>query len=366
MTVISPPAWMQAGSYAARTDRLSAVTAGLWYSGFSADEATPLRPRQGVRPSYQGYQLKARPAGTPNMTIIVSAGIAFVDNHDINGYGSYAVVNDGDVTVTVAAAGGAGQFRKDSVCLSVYDAETAGAVSAAVLEIVQGPYAASAGATVRGTLPPNCVVLADLAIAPSQTSVAAGNITDVRNFTASLGGIASIPSTTAPTHPHPGQMWYEPDLDRFRYGTSTGAVQSLLPEWQNYTPTWTAATTNPTIGAGSLVGRYALVGKTCHVKIEITTAGNTNYGNGQYNWALPFTASGAGTGTSVGAGHGITAGNARWPIQALITAGLAVVNIATPASQTDNRLQFLSSTQSMGGVGWGAATIRVQFAYEVA
>lgn len=246
MAAVTPPAWLQAGSYAARTDRLSAITAQLCYAGFSADEATPLRPRQGVRPSYQGYQLKARAAGTPNMTVIVSGGVCFIDNHDINGYGTYVLINDADTTLTVAPAGGAGQFRKDSVCFSVYDAETAGAANECRLEIIQGPYAASAGVTVRGTIPPNGIVLADLAIAPSQTSVASGNITDARNFTASMGGIAPIPSTIAPNHPHPGQVWYEPDLVRFRYGKSDGSVGSIYPNLRYQTGsvnfTWTSGT----------------------------------------------------------------------------------------------------------------------------
>lgn len=246
MTVISPPAWLQAGSYPARTDRLSAVTSQLSYAGFSTDEATPLRPRQGVRPSYQQYQLKARAAATPNMTVIVSGGIGFVDNHDINGYGTYVLVNDADVTLSIAAAGGAGQFRKDSVCFSVYDAETAGAANTAVLEIIQGPYASTAGATVRGTIPPNALVLADLAIAPSQTSVSNSNITDVRNFTSSMGGIAPIASTIAPNHPAVGQVWYETDLTRFRYGRSDGSVGSIYPDLRYQTGsvsfTWSSGT----------------------------------------------------------------------------------------------------------------------------
>lgn len=228
MAAINPPAWLQAGSYPARTDRLSAITASLYYSGFAVDEATPLRPRAGVRPSYQNYQLKVRAAATPNMTVIVSAGIAWVDNHDVNGYGTYVMVNDADVTLNVNPAGGAGQFRKDSVGFTLYDAETAGAANECRLEIIQGPYAASAGATVRGTIPPNMVVLADLAIAPSQTSVATGNISDVRNYTVGLGGIAPIPSAVAPDHPAPGQIWYEPDLDRFRYGKSAGTIGEFL------------------------------------------------------------------------------------------------------------------------------------------
>jgi hypothetical protein len=232
VAIISPPAWLQAGSYPARTDRLAAITSMLWYAGFAADESAPLRPRQGVRPSYQGIQLKVRAASTPNMTVIINAGMAFIDNHDTNGYGTYVLVNDADAALNIPAAGGAGQFRKDSICLSVYDSETAGGSDLARLEVISGPYAASAGATVRGTIPPNGIVLADVAIAPSQTSVTNSNITDARNFTVGLGGIAPIPSTIAPNHPHPGQIWYEPDLDRFRYGKSDGSIAEILGSFQ--------------------------------------------------------------------------------------------------------------------------------------
>lgn len=230
MAAVNPPAWLQAGSYPARTDRLSAITAGLYYSGLAADEATPLRPRAGVRPSYQNFQLKVRAAATPNMTVIVSAGVAWVDNHDIAAYGTYVMINDADVTLTIAPAGGAGQFRKDSVGFTTYDAETAGAANECRLEVIQGPYASTAGATVRGTIPPNMVVLADVSVAPSQTSVAAGNIGDVRNYTVSLGGIAPIPSTIEPDHPHPGQVWYRPDTDEVMVGTSTGTKRPITPD----------------------------------------------------------------------------------------------------------------------------------------
>jgi hypothetical protein len=244
MAAVNPPAWLQAGSYPARTDRLSAITAHLYYAGFASDEATPLRPRAGVRPSYQNYQLKVRAAATPNMTVIVSAGVAWVDNHDINGYGTYVMVNDADTTLTIAPAGGAGQYRRDVVGFTIYDAETAGSANECRLEVIQGPYAASAGATVRGTIPPNMVVLAEIAIAPSQTSVASGNITDFRNYTVSLGGIAPIPSTIAPDHPHPGQAWYQPDTDEVIIGTSTGAKRPITPD-----PPMMLVTGSPTLAS---------------------------------------------------------------------------------------------------------------------
>ncbi|MET9098292.1 hypothetical protein [Streptomyces antibioticus] len=227
MATINPPAWMQAGSYPARNDRLSSSLFGT-YPGFSADEAFPLRTRSGVKPSYQNQQLKVRAAGTPNMTVIVSGGMAYVDSRDTGGSGLYACANDADVTLTVAAAGGAGQYRKDTVVASVYDAEYAGAANEWRLEVIQGPYAASAGATVRGTLPTNSVPLADIALAPSQTSVANGNITDVRVFTVAAGGIVPLTASTDMARPAPGEVRYRTDTDTFVYGKLDGSTAPLL------------------------------------------------------------------------------------------------------------------------------------------
>ncbi|MFD9834508.1 MULTISPECIES: hypothetical protein [Streptomyces] len=226
MAEINPPAWMQAGSYPARTDRLI-LSALLSYPGFAVDESTPMRIRQGVKPSYQNYQLKVRAAATPNMTVIVSAGFCFIDNHDAGGLGTYICVNDADRTLNVATAGGTGQYRKDCVVASVYDAETAGSVSEWRLEIIQGTYAASAGAATRPSLPPNCSLLADLSIGPAQTSVAAANIGDVRNFSVGLGGILPVSSSIAPNRMHPGQMQYRTDTDDLYVGTLAGPSRKI-------------------------------------------------------------------------------------------------------------------------------------------
>lgn len=265
MAIINPPAWMQAGSYPARNDRL-ALTALLSYPGFAVDEATPMRIRQGVKPSYQNYQLKVRAAATPNMTVIVSAGFAFVDQHDTGGQGTYVCVNDGDVTLNIAPAGGAGQYRKDTVVASVYDAEYAGSASEWRLEVIQGPYAASAGATVRGTLPNNAQVLADIAIAPNQTSITSGNITDLRNYSVAAGGVLPVASSIAPPRLHPGQVLYLTDTDTFRYGKQDGTTADYQPAyfsgWKtlgNYGVFQTGASansTNPPQVADITIGGY--------------------------------------------------------------------------------------------------------------
>lgn len=236
MAAISPPGWMQAGSYPARVDRLTAITGMAGYSGFAADESTPLRIRQGVRPSYQNYQLKARPTATASMSVIVSAGICIIENHDLAGYGAYICVNDADVTLTIAAAD-ATKYRRDTIVAAVYDAETAGSSSNWSLQVVQGPLVSTAGAMTRGTLPPNAQIIADVNVNPGVTSIGSSAISDVRNYAVAAGGIVPILSTLDMDHPHPGQVRYRTDTDTFVYGKSDGTTATLKspPNWVNIT-----------------------------------------------------------------------------------------------------------------------------------
>jgi hypothetical protein len=299
VAVINPPAWQQAGSYPARNDRL-ALSALLAYPGNASDEASPLRIRPGVKPSYQNYQLKVRAAATPNMTVIVSGGICFVDQRETGGSGAYICANDGDVTLNIAPAGGAGQYRKDTVVASVYDAEYSGSLSQWQLEVIQGPYAASAGATVRGTLPANCVVLADIALAPSQSSVSAANITDVRTYGCAIGGVLPVSSASVPARPHPGQVFYYTDTDRLMYGTSAGTlseVQKAPGAWTSWTPTWSTSTglRTPVFGNAVIDCRYTKIGRTVLLYMDITMGSTTTYGTSPTNadnwqFSLPFTA----------------------------------------------------------------------------
>lgn len=61
--------------------------------------------------------------------------------------------------------------------------------------------------------------------------------------------------------------------------------------WTTYTPTWTANGTNPTLGNGSLSGRYVLFGKTCMFAIVLTWGSTTtDTGSSQWRFTLPFAA----------------------------------------------------------------------------
>lgn len=58
--------------------------------------------------------------------------------------------------------------------------------------------------------------------------------------------------------------------------------KALSDAWTTFTPTWTAATTNPTLGSGTLTGRYLSASKMASVSIEITIGSTTTFGTGGY------------------------------------------------------------------------------------
>lgn len=64
-----------------------------------------------------------------------------------------------------------------------------------------------------------------------------------------------------------------------------------LGTWETYTPSWTAASTNPAIGNGTISGEHCTNADTVAVNIEITMGSTTTYGTGGvYNISLPVAA----------------------------------------------------------------------------
>jgi hypothetical protein len=61
--------------------------------------------------------------------------------------------------------------------------------------------------------------------------------------------------------------------------------------WTSYTPVWTANSSNPVIGNGTLEGWYKVIGKTCFVRGNIVMGTTTTFGSGEWYVSMPFTAS---------------------------------------------------------------------------
>jgi len=58
--------------------------------------------------------------------------------------------------------------------------------------------------------------------------------------------------------------------------------------WTSYTPTWTSAGgTNPTLGNGTITGKYKQRGKVVDVRITLTVGSTSTIGTGIYLFSLP-------------------------------------------------------------------------------
>lgn len=114
------------------------------------------------------------------------------------------------------------------------------------------------------------------------------------------------------------------------------------PPWVSYNPTWTAATTNPVLGAnGTLTGRYSLIGKTCHVSIRLVTGSSTTYGSGNYLFSVPFAS--ANDIVEYMGGARLTA-TATYIGQALLAANSSSMNATFPAAATPATAANMSPT----------------------
>jgi hypothetical protein len=93
------------------------------------------------------------------------------------------------------------------------------------------------------------------------------------------------------------------------YGVATRLADSVedalagLGQWEEYTPTWTASTSNPTLGNGTLTGRFMRIGNLIHFRISLTFGSTTTVGSGLYAFTLPAEAANfghvtVGTGTA--------------------------------------------------------------------
>lgn len=70
----------------------------------------------------------------------------------------------------------------------------------------------------------------------------------------------------------------------------------LSPKRTSSTPVWTASTTNPVIGDGSISGRFSRAGALITFSFNIIMGASTTYGGGTWFLSLPVTAVYAGAG----------------------------------------------------------------------
>ncbi|HEY5834974.1 hypothetical protein [Streptomyces sp.] len=310
--------------------------------------------RQGVRP---GTGLGTTISGT---TITVASGSAFVSAP--NGEGSYRVALDSSWTQVINAAD-ATFTRIDLVYLRVWDTDLDGTG----LRQVSPVYLAGtpSGSPVAPSIPAGLYAfpLATVTV-PASGGGAATVSTAVMPLTVAPGGILPVPSADLGVAGlHTGQTRY--NLARSVLETWTGTAWLAAGDTQPYTPVWTAATTNPNKGSGSVNGEYSLVGDTCTFAFEIMIASDTNPGSGAYSISVPFPIGGisrTGTGQAIGG-----SGPVRIPLSIPLASGNTAVQLFAPSGSGGTSLATLGSAGVYGTNAWVAGNvIRGNGTYKIA
>lgn len=205
MTEVNPAGWFQ---------NLTTHTAEQFRSYFGAlgnlaTSSGSFRTREGVHPAL-GAQLAVTQNGTPNMSVNIGSGYAFIRGTESSTQGTYTCYNNATVNLAIGASDPS-LNRIDLVVGKVQDAFYSGGTNAWSLAVVAGTPAASPSAP---TAPNNSITLAQVAINAGVSSITNANITDKRNWAVGIGGVVLTSSTTRPTVIYEGTLAYELDTDR--------------------------------------------------------------------------------------------------------------------------------------------------------
>jgi hypothetical protein len=176
MTLQTPPSWLQAGSYPAQYDRLTAQA--LWAT-------------TGIIGSSSLAITANSPAG---MSVRVASGWAAIVGTTTTNMGVYTIFNDAQDTLTITTADPTNP-RIDLVCATVRDAFYSGANNDVIFQVIAGT---PAGSPVAPALPANSISLATIAVGAAVTQINTGNITDTRTLvTTNIPETGDISSVTA-------------------------------------------------------------------------------------------------------------------------------------------------------------------------
>lgn len=72
-----------------------------------------------------------------------------------------------------------------------------------------------------------------------------------------------------------------------KVGPSSIARGAVVTDWESYTPVWTAGSSNPTLGNGTITGLWGRSGKNIEGTLRLTVGSTTTFGSGTYYFSIP-------------------------------------------------------------------------------
>jgi hypothetical protein len=177
MTLVSPPSWLQSGSYPAESDRLTQQA---------------LYATTGIIGSASMAVTQNSPAG---MSVRVASGWAAVVGTTQANMGVYTFYNDATVTLTITTADPTNP-RIDRIVATVRDAFYTGAFNDVIYQVLPGT---PAGSPTAPAVPANSISLATVAVGAAVTQINTANITDTRVEVTTNLPVGDITGVTAGT-----------------------------------------------------------------------------------------------------------------------------------------------------------------------
>lgn len=168
--------------------------------------------------------------------------------------------------------------------------------------------------------------------------------------------LASPALTGTPTAPNPVVATDNTVIATTKY------VKDVVGRWTNYTPSWIGSVTNPSIGNGTLFGRYRLSEKLVTGRVRIATGSTSTFGSGAYSITLPFPAA-ATNGLQFGIGEA-TIGGAAYQLFARIADGGSSLLLYCDPTTAGASLRAVTPTTP--GTFASGHWITISFQYEAA
>ena len=148
-----------------------------------------------------------------------------------------------------------------------------------------GKVLSTDGSTASWTSSINPVTLTTTSAVPFLTSTRSDLVNSVSFTHTSANLVTSTAQLVLPSDPIANlQTATKQYVDNVAAAATSAAA---IGQWTSYTPTWTAVTTNPTLGNGSIVGAYRRIGDSSEIEITISLGSTSTIGSGNYSISMP-------------------------------------------------------------------------------
>lgn len=305
-------------------------------------------------------------AGTPpsivaasSTTWTVSAHSGMLDTSASAADGPTPYLFNTDQTGSMTAADGTNP-RIDLLSIQLDD-PSEGDGTSVPLPVVVYTVGTAASSPAIPTTPARAFAIAQINV--PHTGGGSPSITWVAPYAVAAGGI--VPASASgqyPGSPLEGQYVDDATLNALLRYDGT-AWRTIVQDRLTYTPALTAAAGSPTIGNGTILGWYQLVGRRCDFSIDLTWGSTSNGGGGAMSLGLPVAAAASAPNCEV-SGLIVVSGGAIYQITGQIAASATTMQFFAPGGPAIASSAFMqnANTSFTAGTGVPAVSASLTFA----